>query len=89
MSGGVFDYKEIHIFNIAEELELMIQRINEPDEYGYTKNLSCETIDEFKKGLNCLKQAAIYAHRIDYLWAGDDGEGEFMMRLKEDLSKIG
>lgn len=51
--------------------------------------LSKETISEFKKGIRLLKKAAIYAHRIDWLLSGDDGEDDFHKRLKEDLDNIG
>jgi hypothetical protein len=47
-----------------------------------------EVIEEFKKGLLLLRQAQIYAHRIDWLISGDDGEESFLSRLKEDLEKL-
>jgi uncharacterized protein (UPF0248 family) len=47
-----------------------------------------EVIEEFKKGLLLLRQAQIYAHRIDWLVSGDDGEESFLRRLKEDLEKL-
>jgi len=46
-----------------------------------------EVIEEFKKGVELLKQAEVYAHRIDWLVSGDDGEESFLKRLKEDLNK--
>ena len=45
-----------------------------------------EVIEKFKEGLIILRQAAIYAQRIDWLVAGDDGEESFLERLKNDLS---
>jgi hypothetical protein len=47
-----------------------------------------EVIEKFKEGLVILKEAAIYAQRIDWLLSGDDGEESFHRRLKEDLDKI-
>ena len=47
-----------------------------------------EVIEEFKKGLLLLRQAQIYAHRIDWLISGDDGEESFLTRLKQDLEKL-
>ena len=46
-----------------------------------------EVIEEFKKGVELLRQAEVYAHRIDYLVSGDDGNESFLKRLKEDLNK--
>lgn len=55
-----------------------------PNRYGYSK----ETIEEFKKGVTLLRQAYVYAQRIDWLMSGDDGEETFHERLKEDLIEI-
>lgn len=35
-----------------------------------------------------MKQAEVYAQRIDWLLSGDDGEESFHERLKEDLDKL-
>lgn len=49
---------------------------------------SKETLAEFKKAVHILKQAEIYAQRIDWLLSGDDGEESFHKRLKEELEKL-
>jgi hypothetical protein len=46
-----------------------------------------EVIEEFKKGVELLKLAQIYAHRIDWLISGDDGNESFLKRLKEELKQ--
>jgi hypothetical protein len=45
-------------------------------------------IDKFKEAVNYLKLAAIYAQRIDWLMAGDDGEETFLKRLEEDINNL-
>jgi hypothetical protein len=47
-----------------------------------------EVIEKFKEGLAILKQAEIYAQRIDWLLSGDDGNETFLERLKEDLDGL-
>ncbi len=47
-----------------------------------------EVIEKFKEGLAILRQASIYAQRIDWLLSGDDGEESFLRRLKEELEKL-
>ena len=42
-------------------------------------------IEKFKEGVRSLREAQVYAHRIDWLISGDDGEENFMTRLKDDL----
>jgi hypothetical protein len=44
-----------------------------------------EVIEEFKKGYEILRKAEIYAQRMDWLFAGDDGEESFIQRLKGEL----
>lgn len=63
----------------------------EKDEYGndqYFPDYTEETIAEFRKGVEILKKAKVYAQRIDWLISGDDGEDSFHMRLKEELDKL-
>ena len=63
----------------------------EKDEYGndqYFPDYTEETIAEFRKGIELLKKAKVYAHRIDWLISGDDGEESFHKRLKEELAKL-
>lgn len=55
-----------------------------PNRYEY----SLETIVELWKGVGILKQAEVYAQRIDWLFSGDDGEESFRERLREDLNKL-
>lgn len=55
-----------------------------PNRYGY----SDETLKEFKKGLSLLRQAYVYAQRIDWLLSDDDGEESFHERLKEELDEL-
>jgi hypothetical protein len=92
MSGGHFQYKQWEIGNIADEVEQLIltNDSEELDEWGYRKgsHFTPETIAEFKKGLTVLRQAFVYAQRIDWLVSGDDGEDSFLRRLKLELEKI-
>jgi len=92
MSGGHFQYKQWEIDNIADEVEQLIltNDSEEKDEWGDRKgyHYSPETIEEFKKGLVLLRQAYVYAQRIDWLVSADDGEDSFHNRLKFELEKL-
>jgi len=92
MSGGHFEYKQWEISNISDEVEQLIltNDSEEKDEWGYRKgyHYTPETIEEFKKGLVLLRQAYVYAQRIDWLVSGDDGEDSFHRRLKFELKKL-
>lgn len=56
--------------------------------YKYDYNYHKEVIEEFKKGVELIKKAQVYAQRIDWLLSGDDGEESFLQRLKDDLNKL-
>lgn len=98
MSGGHFDYIQSHIIRIKEEIEQVILNNGiEPSQDnkswyfgesipGY--NFSPETIEEFKKAVEILGQAYVYASRIDWLLSGDDSEDSFKTRLEKDLKKL-
>jgi TFIIF-interacting CTD phosphatase-like protein len=44
-----------------------------------------EIITEFKNAYEILRKAEIYAQRIDWYLAGDDGEDSFLERLEDEL----
>ena len=92
MSGGHFQYKQWEISNIADEVEQLIltNGSEEKDQWGDRTgcHFSPETIEEFKKGLVVLRQAYVYAQRIDWLVCGDDGEDSFHRRLKFEMEKL-
>lgn len=75
MSGGHFGYATFYIQDIIDGVR---QAISE-NEY------SEETIDEFKNCLFYLRMADVYAHRVDWLLSGDNGEDTFHEHLQEDL----
>lgn len=47
-----------------------------------------EIMAEFKNAYEILRKAEIYAQRIDWYLAGDDGEDSFIERLKEELGDL-
>ena len=80
MSGGRFLYKQYEIDAIAEEVRKEI----EENEYEFCES----TLAKFKEGYICLKKAALYAQRIDWLLSGDDDEEAFAERLAEQLEEL-
>ena len=51
-------------------------------------NYPPEILDIFKEAVKKLKEAAVYAQRIDWFLSGDDGEESLIRRLKEDLEQV-
>jgi len=92
MSGGHFQYQQHSIMGIAEDIERIIEgnddeSINEwGDKRG--RGYSPEVIEKLKEGVEILKTAFVYAHRIDWLLSDDDGEESFLERLEEELKEI-
>ena len=52
--------------------------------YAYPDDI----IEEFKRGLHIMRQAYVYAQRIDWLMSGDDGDDSFRTRLREELTTL-
>ena len=78
MSGGSLNY-----WNADEPINIITDR------YLFGKNKFEEsTLKEFRNAINILRKAEIYAHRIEWLLSGDDGEESFHKRLKEDLKEL-
>lgn len=92
MSGGRFDYLQYRFPEIVEAIEQEIINNNaepKPEDWFEPNNFREETIAEFRKGIEYIKKAQIYAQRIDWLLSGDDSEDSFHERLYDDLSKNG
>ena len=98
MSGGHFDYDQYRITTIADSIESVIEKnkkLIDPKHKDYYwsdqevyYDFPDEVIEEFKKGVEILRQAQVYAHRIDWLLSGDDGDETFLKRLKSDLNEL-
>ena len=58
-----------------------------PEDLNHHK-LRDEILEEFKNAYEILRKAEIYAQRIDWYLAGDDGEDSFLKRLKSDLELL-
>lgn len=89
MSGGRFDYLQYRFSEIIDAIEQeILDNDAEPKskhEWFEPNRFKPETLDEFRKGIEYLKKAQIYAQRIDWLLSGDDGEETFHKRLAKDL----
>ena len=92
MSGGYFDYDQHRINQIADKIDELIfyNGSSEIDEYGSLKHreYAPDVIERFKIAVNKLREAYVYAQRIDWLVSGDDDEDAFRQRLAVDLNKI-
>ena len=90
MSGGTFNYHEMHIEGMANYVRrtYLKHKSKEWVEFVQTqksewfKPYSKETLAIFKKAYKVLRTAYIYAKCIDYLEAGDYGEDSFKENLK-------
>jgi hypothetical protein len=51
-------------------------------------NHSPEVLEIFKEAVKKLKEAAVYAQRVDWYLSGDDGEESLIKRLKKDLEQV-
>jgi len=86
MSGGLFEYKQYAIEDMIDSIEREIKHIDE-----YIQKESTDVRESVLEKLNLtiekLKEAQIYAHRVDWFLSGDDSPSSFLTRLNEDLEK--
>lgn len=84
MSGGHFNGKQYSIGYIVDEIQEIIDNNENEDGDHFSKF----TIKKFEKAIVLLRLAQIYAHRVDWLVSGDDGEDNFHKRLAIELTKL-
>jgi hypothetical protein len=92
MSGGHFDYDQYKITQMADEIDSLILNngSQDRDQYGDLRyqEYPPDIVEAFKIAANKLREAYIYAQRIDWLISGDDGEDSFRSRLAADLNDL-
>ncbi len=92
MSGGHFQYEQYKINYIADEIERLIESNDstEKDDFGYERgrHYRPEVIAEFKKAVEVLRIAQVYAQEIDWLVCDDSGQDSFLKSLKFELAKL-
>ena len=90
MSGGRFQYQQHNIWQIAEEIQNVIDNNSDEslNEWGDRRGrgYSPEVIAKLHEAVQALKVAYVYAQRADWLLSDDDGEESFLERLEEELS---
>jgi hypothetical protein len=84
MSGGLFNYEQYKIQQIADDIE---QNIVDNEDVGWDYKYKDETIAEFKRAVEMLRRAYIYVQRIDWLVSADDSESTFHKRLNQQLKE--
>lgn len=85
MSSGHFNYNQYRLQEMAEEIDRLILKSKTPDEYGFVRSYSKETIARFEEAAYNLRRAAQMAQRVDWLVSGDDGEESFHERWAEEV----
>ena len=88
MSGGAFDYQQYRIGEIADQIEEVVIRHSKPQPSNDWFVTKPETLAEMRKAIIILRQAEVYAQRIDWFLSGDDGEESFHKRLAEELLEL-
>jgi hypothetical protein len=92
MSGGHFNYDQYKVSQIADQIDDLIfhNGSQERDSYGGRcyQEYPPDIVEAFKAAANKLREAYVYAQRVDWLVSGDDGEGSFRRRLASDLKDL-
>lgn len=92
MSGGHFSYKQYDIQYMADEIEHIIETndCEDLDEWNQRKGRGYEpeVIERLKDAARSLRQAFIYAQRVDWLLSCDDSPEYFLKLLNDELKEL-
>jgi hypothetical protein len=89
MSGGTFGYSQYSIKEIYETIEYHLEEQGTETEYGGEHPIyEQQVLKHLQDAIECLKKAYVYAHRVDWFLAGDDGNENFIRRLNEELNEL-
>lgn len=85
MKGGYFDYKELVLSDIADQITDLVLKNNTPDEWGYTNDFSEKTLNRFRETVDVLLKAVSMVRRIDYLVRREEKEETFHEKWESEL----
>ncbi|MBO4435282.1 MAG: hypothetical protein IKX42_08495 [Fibrobacter sp.] len=96
MSGGTFNYHEMHIEGMADYVRRTYLKHKSREWVEFVQTQKCkwfkpyskETLKVLKKAYKVLRIAYIYAKCIDYLEAGDYGEEDFKENLDYKIGEL-
>jgi hypothetical protein len=89
MSGGTFGYFQHNIRDIYEKIESHLEVQGKETEFGGEYPIyEQQVLKHLQDAIECLKKAYVYAHRVDWFLAGDDGNENFIKRLNEELNEL-
>ena len=96
MSGGTFNYHEMHIEGMADYVRRTFLKHKSREWVEFVQTQKCkwfkpyskETLKVLKKAYKVLRIAYIYAKCIDYLEAGDYGEEDFKENLDYKIGEL-
>ena len=53
-----------------------------------SKSIAEKTLSRMEDAVKCLREAAVYAERVEWLTSDDDSEQSFCQRLDKQLAKV-
>ena len=95
MSGGVFEYREMYIEEIAECIRNIYVKQKDKKWVAWARNEDTyftphtkEVLTVYKKAYKTLRVAHIYAMAVDYLEAGDYSDEDFLSKVNTQLENL-
>lgn len=98
MSGGSMDYVYTHVYEAADQVMRLMERIEDKDvsEFEFdasriagmtAQRLKDKVVALLRMGVRALRKGAIYAKRAEWLESDDDGYESFVTRTLEELGQ--
>lgn len=98
MSGGSMDYVFTHVYEAADQVMHLMERIEGKDvsefeqDASRMKDMTAHRLKDMvvallRMGVMALRKGAIYAKRAEWLESDDDGYDSFVTRTLEELDQ--
>ena len=99
MSGGSMEYVYTHIYQATQDVAHILEktRKRDIDDFDFDaermENMTAEKLKDqvvslMEKAVHALREAEVYARRVEWLDSGDDGFDSFVERTAEELHEV-
>lgn len=86
MSGGYFNYKQLYIADIEEEIEKLLE--SEDFINSLSKKNKEKVLEELSCAITSISISRKYIELIDNFISGTDSETNFLKKIQKDINSL-
>lgn len=99
MSGGAFEYAYTHIYQVTQDVAHYLERTKKKgaEDFDFDakrmknmtgKKLKSQVVKLLEEAIHSLREAEVFARRVEWLASCDDGYDSFIERTAEELHEV-